>query len=216
MRTDVPQPARKLIPLEIRLLPSEQSIECEAVVVNSISADLASERGLVPGMGLELHRLESKTRTLWESYVGLLLQRFDEGEGHGESPEEPAPPERRESRHPTQVVHMKVKNVGPLQRILSSDVPAFVVFLLTEPQVEVGLPVEMHTDSETAHPELGIRGEIVRVVPVGPGRGFAVRFELLDDEASGGDGYEPQITLDERDLLVDEPEAAGEDASDRD
>lgn len=200
-RTNEPQSARKLIPLEIQLLPSEQSIACEAVVVNSVSAELAEERGLIPGMGLELHRVEGKTRSLWERYVGLLLRAFEYGQ---------ASPGSDQDEQTAQTVRINAKDVSPLRRVLSSAAHAFGVFLFSELPVKLGQPVVLHAGSVEA--QQSISGEVVRVVSKGPGRGFGARF-LRPDEKPAEDGYEPQITLDVNDVSIDESDTAQEDDS---
>lgn len=215
VRTDVPQPLRKLISLKVQLLPSDQSIEYDAVVVHSIAAGAALEQGLVPGMGLQLYRLDKSVRGLWEGYVGLLVRKFAEGEAHVEAPDDQVDPVRRQHRRFATQIHMTVTNLAPFMRVLSKDVSLGGVFLFSDKLLEVGQPVELHALKGDTNQEVHLRGEVARVVPNGPSKGFGVQFEKLEeDEEFDIKVFVPMIALDERDVTIEEAELIPEDDPD--
>jgi len=211
VRTDVPQPLRKLISLKVQLLPSDQSIEYDAVVVHSIAAGAALEQGLVPGMGLQLYRLENNVRGLWEGYVSLLLRKFQEGEAGAELPENQVDPVRRKHKRFATQFHMTVTNLAPFMRVLSKDVSLGGVFLFSDTLLDVGQPVELHARKEDTGQEVHLHGEVARVVPNGPSKGFGVQFQKLEeDEEFDIKVFVPMIALDERDVTIEETELVPE------
>ena len=201
VQTDAPQPARKLITIRVRLLPSERSLEMKAVVAHSVRFEMARERGLTAGMGLELNSLRSDTRTLWEGYVGLLLRRSEEGEASTEAQDAGEKPLVETA------IQMTVTNTAPLTQVFTKGVSLGGIFVFSEWQPRVGQEVDLYAHHDATGQDLDLRGEVFRSVPVGPGSGFGVRFDGRD---KGSDTSEPtslpMITLNDSDVTIEEME----------
>ena len=80
VRTDTPQPLRRLLKLRLLLPPQGTELAVNAMVVHSLAPEQAAGTTRVGGMGLRFFGLDGETASRWTEFVSRCAT-LDEGAG---------------------------------------------------------------------------------------------------------------------------------------
>lgn len=162
-----PLPLRRLTRLTI---PGDgQNIEMLGMVAHRINTADAAERGIQPGMGINLFPCGSGIQQEWRDFIDAHLERD---------------PALRQSIHEHNLPRLKIhiKDVEVLKNFAQKDVPAGGIFYRTPDLHPVGAEVML----EIQHPSSGgrflMKASVTEAVEGGRRhRGMQILFDPMDD-----------------------------------
>lgn len=172
---DDPLPLRRLARFRT-VLDDGAQLQMLGLVAHRINIADAADRGIAPGMGLQLYSLGEATHDQWRVYVDQCIEAI------ADEPSE---------AHDTPTVRIHLTDAKMLQRFVEVDLPTGEIFYRT--------PDPLHTNEtlvcEIVHPETGksflYPGHVRSTVQDGGRRhrGMTVVFDDLDEEQQAEFAY---------------------------
>ena len=164
-----PFPLRKLV--RFKTVVDDQELQMMGLVAHRLNAPDAAERGVKPGMGIQLYSVGDDTRDRWRQYVRDCYEADPD-----------AAEEMRASELPRIRIHLATEAM--MKQFMERDFPSGSIFYRT-PDVH---PVGTRVLCEVSHPTTGEHFQLqaqVSEVSDGPRRNRGMRVDFLElSEAS--------------------------------
>lgn len=199
IKTDAPKPVRRLVRMRVPM--GDEELQVLGMVVHRIVPYTARERGIDPGMGVQLYGLGPLAKERWDAWVDELYERYPapflDGALPGKKPPPPpilrrpgspqTPPPidaiRRLHKRYNMAWQVRLLGEGSIEETHTTDISIGGAFVLTKQVFSVGDSVDISLIHPTDGRAFAVEGKIVRVIGAPSKRpGIAVQFHTEEPD----------------------------------